>query len=231
MQESVDLTADIARLAEQLLEVNFGERPASLQVFHKPPFTFIHLHGFLMPSEKLLLQKDKTSHIMKTRDLLMQSIKPEFLQELEKITGAKTTELYTDWNLDKATGIFLAVSDQEASRADFEWPVEADAEAILEIIRLNSQRTQKLPDRINFFWLTDHLLVIERQGILIDIEKQLIGIGVVEELRQVKRPLEHRVIKLFNLEAFVNKAIIDLFVDWDFKADKGYMILLMEKES
>src|SRR5690606_10055188 len=146
-------------------------------------------------------------------------------------TGVKSKELYSDWNLEKETGILLAVSDVEASLTDFEWPVEADAEAVFEIIRLNSQRTQKIPDRINFFWLTDHLLVIERQGILIDIEKQLIDIGVVEELRLVKRPLEHRILKLFNLEAFVKKTIIDLFVDWDFEADKGYMILLMENES
>ncbi len=87
-----------------------------------------------------------------------------------------------------------------------------------------------MPDRINYFWLEDELLVIERHGILIDIEKKLIENGIREELRLAKRPLEHRIIKLFNLETYLQRTIRNLYVDWDFEADKGYMVLMMKKD-
>ncbi|WP_052131512.1 Na-translocating system protein MpsC family protein [Planococcus sp. CAU13] len=231
MEERVDFTNDLARFTYHFLENHFGESPASLEIFNKPPFTLIHLQGFLMPSEKLLLQKDKSTYVMETRDLLMQSLKADFIQEFEKITNKKTVEFYADWNLENESGMFLAVSDQEVLPADFEWPAGTEAESVHEIIKLNSQRTQKLPDQINYFWLADNLLVIERQGILIDIEKQLIANGVMEELRLAKRPLEHRIIKLFNLQPYLNGTIKELYVDWDFKMDKGYMVLLMEKDN
>lgn len=231
MEESVDFTNEISSFATRFLKEHFGESPGSLHVYNKPPFTLIHLKGFLMPSEKLLVEKNNASHVLETRDLLMNSLKPDFISEMESITGQKTMELYADWNLNKETGVLLAISREEASPTDFAWPPEVDAESVQEIIRLNSQRTQKLPDRIHYFWLTDALLIIERQGILIDIEKQLIANGVSEELRLAKRPLEHQVTKFFNLQSFLHRAIIELFVDWDFEADKGYMIILMKKDS
>lgn len=64
---------------------------------------------------------------------------------------------------------------------------------------------------------------------MIDIEKQLIANGIAEQLRLAKRPLEHRIIKLFDLQTPLKRAISDLYVDWDFDADKGYMVLLMKK--
>lgn len=231
MEESVDFTHDIASFATRFLEEHFGESPGSLHVYNKPPFTLIHLQGFLMPTEKLLLQKNNPSHVLETRDILMQSIKTDFTGELEKITGKETVKFYADWNLEKETGMLLAISGQEAAAADFEWPPEVDSESVKEIIKLNSQRTQKLPDQINYFWLTDTLLVIERHGIMIDIEKQLIANGITEELRLAKRPLEHQIIKLFNIQASLKRGITDLFVDWDFEADIGYMIFLMEKDN
>lgn len=231
MEESVDFTNEIARFANRFLEEHFGESPGSLHVYNKPPFTLIHFQEFLMPSEQLLMKKNNATHVLQTRDMLMQSLQPDFIKELEKITDEKTVEFYADWNLEKETGMLLAISGKEAATADFEWPPEVDSESVKEIIKLNSQRTQKLPDQINYYWLTDTMLVIERHGIMIDIEKQLIGNGITEELRLAKRPLEHQIIKLFNIQASLKRAITDLFVDWDFEADKGYMILLMEKDS
>lgn len=231
MEESVDLTNDVARFIGQFLARHFGENPASLDVFIKPPFTLIHFQGFLMPSEKLLLQRDKVLYVMETRDLLMQSLKADFIQEFERITNKKNVEFYADWNLENESGMFLAVSDQEVLPVNFKWPAETDAESVHEIIKLNSQRTQKLPDHINYFWLADNLLVIERQGILIDIEKKLIANGIVEQLRLAKRPLEHQIIKLFDLQTPLKRIISDLYVDWDFDADKGYMVLLMKKDN
>ncbi|WP_203333404.1 Na-translocating system protein MpsC family protein [Planococcus beigongshangi] len=119
MEESVDFTNDVIRFTGDFLTEHFGESPASLEVFNKPPFTLIHLQGFLMPAEKLLLQKNKTTYVMETRDLLMQSIKTDFISGFENITHQKIVEFYADWNLENESGMLLAVTDQEISSADF----------------------------------------------------------------------------------------------------------------
>lgn len=119
MEESVDFTNDVIRFTGDFLTEHFGESPASLEVFNKPPFILIHLQGFLMPSEKLLLQKNKTTYVMETRDLLMQSIKTDFISGFENITHQKIVEFYADWNLENESGMLLAVTDQEISSADF----------------------------------------------------------------------------------------------------------------
>ena len=46
MEESVDLTNDVARFIGQFLARHFGENPASLDVFIKPPFTLIPSRDF-----------------------------------------------------------------------------------------------------------------------------------------------------------------------------------------
>ena len=67
--------------------------------------------------------------------------------------------------------------------------------------------------------------------IIVDIEKELIKNGAVEELRLAKRPLEHRVIELLQLESVLKQEISEFFVDWNFEEDKSYMVFILESKS
>lgn len=125
--------------------------------------------------------------------------------------------------------MLIATMEKDSLQGEFPWPKKVDEDILREIILLNSMRTQKIPDQTNFYWLSEQVLLIERIGILIDIEKKLVENGVKEELRLAKRPLELRIIQLFNLESVLNGQVLDLFVDWDFQQDVSYMVLLLEE--
>ena len=61
-----------------------------------------------------------------------------------------------------------------------------------------------------------------------EIEKELILGGFIEELKLVKRPLERRLILQTQIEAILEQPIMEVFLDWNFITDKGYIVLLLE---
>src|SRR5690606_1282436 len=151
------------------------------------------------------------------------------LNGLQEYSDGKLTNLYADWNLSKRSGMLIATMEKDSLLGEFPWPKKVDEDILREIILLNSMRTQRIPDQTNFYWLNEQVLLIERIGILIDIEKELVKNGVTKELRLAKRPLELRITQLFNLETILNGQVLDLFVDWDFQQEVSYMALLLEK--
>lgn len=195
-------------LAEQ-----FGESPQSVNAVIQAPFLVIHLLDFFMPSERLLLKRDEAKRVAKTRDILLDGVKPELLQGLAAITGLDVKELYADWNLEKGSGMFIAVLDAEVDQAMLESPVEVNTSALKEKVISISKQTQKAPEFIEAYWLNDSTVLVERRGIMVDIEKELIKNGVIEELRLAKRPLEQRVMEFIKLESVFNRDIEDMFVD------------------
>jgi len=221
----------ISHYIEHFLEEHFGEKPEQVTVTLRHPFLLIHLTDFILPTEKMFVERGQWKKVLEIRDLLMESVKNDLLAGLQQYSTGKLTNLYADWNLQKKSGLLIATFEKNDWTDDFSWPPEVDEETLKEIIILNSMHTQKVPDQTNFYWLSEQILLIERIGILIDIEKQLIEDGVTEKLRLAKRPLELRIIRLFNLETVLNGRVLDLFVDWDFKENISYMVLFLEKRN
>lgn len=213
------------------LSEQFGASPQSVNVVIRAPFLVIHLLDFIIPSERLLLKRNEIKRVAKTRDILLNGVKPELLQELAAITGIKAKELYADWNLEKGSGMFIAVLDAEADQAMLESPAEVNTNALKEKVISISKQTQKEPDFIAVYWLNGDTVVVERKGIMVEIEKELIKNGVVEELRLAKRPLEYRVMEFIKLEPIFNRDIEGLFVDWNFEEDKAYMVFRLTSKA
>lgn len=151
-------------LAEQ-----FGESPQSVNAVIQASFLVIHLLDFFMPSERLLLKRDEAKRVAKTRDILLDGVKPELLQGLAAITGLDVKELYADWNLEKGSGMFIAVLDAEVDQAMLESPVEVNTSALKEKVISISKQTQKAPEFIEVYWLNDSTVLVERRGIMVDI--------------------------------------------------------------
>lgn len=192
------------------------------------PFLVVHLLDFYIPSEQLLLKRSETKWVAKTRDILLNGVKPELLQGLAAITGSNIKELYADWNLEKESGMFIAILDAEADQALLESPAEVNTGALKEKVITISKKTQKEPDFIAVYWLNDDTILIERKGIMVEIEKELIKNGVIEELRLAKRTVEHRIMEFIKLEPIFNQEIKEMFVDWNFEEDKAYMVFCLD---
>lgn len=214
----------IALVAEE----HFGIASVPVKVAVEPPFVLIHFSRFLLPTEEILLKQKKTQRLMETRDLLMEGLKTDLKEELEKILKQRIVEIYADWNLDKETGMLIAVMEGNESSATVLWPEDASKQALREQVIQLSKQTEKEPEELEIYKVDENAILIERTGTMVDIEKELVKNGAAKELRLAKRPLDHRLLPSLNAEAILDQEISELFVDWDFDKDKSYIILVLK---
>lgn len=78
---------EIENFISSFLHQQFGGRPQSVNAVIRPPFIVIHLTGFLLPGEPVLLKRQETKRVVQTRDLLLNGAKPGLFRELANITG------------------------------------------------------------------------------------------------------------------------------------------------
>lgn len=108
MTEKLNTQNSIKKYTELFWEMHFGEKPEQISVTFRPPFLLIHLSGFLLPAERLFLEQGRDNKVLETRDLLIESLKPDLLMELQEHTERKLTDLYADWDLANGSGLRTA---------------------------------------------------------------------------------------------------------------------------
>lgn len=222
----------VEKYIAEFLETYFGENDTNITATIARPFIVIYLQNFLPPSEKVLLKRQELKRIAETRDMLIDGLKEEILQELGTLSEGEAIELYADWNFENKSGLLIAIMKEEddTARRDLVWPVENEKKALKEKVIKASAKSQKEPDHIEIYEVNKSTVLIERAGIMVDIEKELIKNKVLEELRLAKRPLEHKIMDAINIEAVVSRSVAELFVDWNFEKDKAFMVLILEPE-
>lgn len=222
--------AEISGYLSTLLRKHFGKGPTSVYVTLRPPFLTIHFRGFLAPMEKLQVKQKEFNRVLKTRDLLMNDLREEIIEELKAKTNLDIVELYADWNLEKETGLLIGVLDANEEDGTMEWPNGVSREEFLGRIEKASYSAEKVPERTELYWLSDRTVLVKRSGILVAIEKELIRNGLEEELKLAKRPLEHKVLQEVDLEAVLHRKITETFLDWNFEMDISYVVFLLEPQ-
>lgn len=220
---------EIADFISRKLIEEFDASLSSVDTIIQKPFIVIHLLDFSFPTEETFIKRNEVKRIMETRDLIVEGWKADIRKNLSAIVGETVEEIYADWNLENKTGLWVAVMGGEERKERPGWHENEDKRKLKEKISCLSRKTEKIPDKIEIYRLSDYILLIERSGIMIDIEKELVKNGAVEELRLAKRPLEHRLLESLNGEVVTEKKIKELFVDWNFVEDKAYMVLILEK--
>ncbi|HSJ39178.1 MAG TPA: Na-translocating system protein MpsC family protein [Planococcus sp. (in: firmicutes)] len=227
MEKQQTIPSQISGFLSGLLRQHFGKGPVNVYVTMQGPFMVISLKGFLSSAEAILLKQQETRRVVEMRDLLMDELRLGIMLKLSKITGEQVTELYCDWNLENKSGVLIAVMDGQPAEEDFPWPADVEKDRFRSEIVAASTQAQRTPDATEIFWLSDGVVLIKRTGIFVQIEEELIKGGFAEELKIVKKPLECRMIRESNLDAGLKKRIKEIFVDWNFKSDKGYMVFVL----
>ncbi|MFB4163823.1 DUF2294 domain-containing protein [Alteribacillus sp. JSM 102045] len=224
--EKTSVQAEIASYTGKLLRDNFGKGPSSVYVSIKKPFVTIHLRDFLAPMERVLVSQGKTMKVEETRDILMHELLPEIKATLKVSADLSVREMYYDWSLQNRTGILIGLIGEEEDEDILE--DYAGKEAIHNEIARVSKQAEKLPEYVDSCLLNDRTLIIARTGILVRIEKELIRSGYEEELKLTKRHLEKRLLHASNFATILQTNVADIFVDWDFKLDKSYIIIILQ---
>ncbi|WP_281864243.1 Na-translocating system protein MpsC family protein [Planomicrobium okeanokoites] len=231
MPESQAVQSQISSYISKFLKDHFGENPEEMEVQFHPPYLLIHLNGFLLPPEKMLLDRQENKRVLESRDLMMNSLKNDFLEGLGSVSDFKGKELFFDWNLEKQSALLLVIAGNTDAESDYSALQGVLEGPIKDIIEMNSSLTQKKPEKTELFWLNSDILLIKRTGILVEIEKQLIKNGAADELKLAKRPLEYRITKFFNLDHFLPSPVEEIFVDWDFHQEYSYMVLILKRST
>ena len=218
----------VSRFSSTILRSHFGKGPKSVYVNIVHPFICIQIRDFLSPMEKILLSKNEKIKVLELRDLLMDEIQEEFKRSFWKEANFDVKELYADWNLERKSGMILAVL-KEGDINKEPWPEEVDEKALLDEIIKVSEIGQKVPGSTEVFWLSDRTLLIRRIEIFTLLEKELIKQGFAETLKLAKRPLEYKLFKQSELEEILKRSINEVFFDWNFNEDKGYAVIALQK--
>jgi len=230
MKKDKTIEAEVSGYISGLLRTYFGKGPTSVFVAIRRPFVIIHLREFLAPTEKVLMSQNEAGRIQEIRDLLMADLNDQIKMQLLKSVELDIKDIYADWNLDNRTGLLILALNEELMEDANEWPKGIDKKAFYQEIIEVSKKAQKEPEKTEIFWLNARTVLIRREGILIEIEKELIKNNFTEQLKLAKRPLESKLIYNSSLERILKRNIIEAFTDWNFKEDVGYMVLLLEPE-
>ncbi|MDN7245038.1 hypothetical protein QWY16_16795 [Planococcus shenhongbingii] len=128
----------------------------------------------------------------------MSELTSEIKLNLRGIGEFDVKEIYADWHPENQSGLILAILHEDADCQDFKWPAEIDHEAFDKEVREISIKGQMEPEKTESYWLNNRTIVVERAGIFVQIEKELIKSGFMEQLKLAKRPLEYRLAKESN---------------------------------
>lgn len=228
MTKEKTVESTISGFTSTILRSHFGKGPTSVYVNLNKSFVCIQVKGFLSSVETILLNQQEANKVLEVRDLLMQEITEEFKRSFWKETGLDVKEVYADWNLEEKSGMILGVLEETDVKEE-QWPAEVDKETLHnEIVRL-SIKGQKEPGSTEIYWLSDRTLLIKREEIFTLLEKELIKSGFMEALKLAKRPLEYKLFAESKLAEIVKRPLVGIYVDWDFKGDKGYALLALQK--
>ncbi|WP_026575442.1 Na-translocating system protein MpsC family protein [Bacillus sp. UNC438CL73TsuS30] len=226
--ENKQIQMELASYIGRTLRENFGKGPESVFVSYNQSILTVYLRNFLTPSENVLLTQDQEAIVQKTRDMLMQTLIPEFKAYIKILTGMEIKEFYYDWGLHNKSGVFIGINTSSTEPGENIIDLFVGKEQLHEeIIRISIQ-AQREPEEVESFLLNQRTLVIIRKGILVSIERELIRLGSSETLRLAKRNLEKRLLHNSNhFETILKTKVNDIFVDWDFNLDKSAIVLIL----
>ncbi|SDW19613.1 Uncharacterized protein YbcI [Marinococcus luteus] len=217
----------IAAYTGKALRDHFGKGPVNVHVSLKRPFVILYVKDFLMPMETILLKQNEEQHIVKSRACIMEEFCPGIQPDIEEMINGSIKEWYFDWNFEARSGMIWAVLDEEPA-ATFSWPGQLSQRTFERKVVNLSTKGQKEPDYTKAYWIDERAIVVYRSGVFVEIEQELIRAGFEEQLKIAKRPMERRLFKEEYMEPILQKKISEVFLDWDFAGDKGYMVLALE---
>ncbi|USB33020.1 Na-translocating system protein MpsC family protein [Paenibacillus sp. YPG26] len=225
--QSQQLCQQIASFTGKAFREHFGKGPESVVVSFSHKFTTIYLRSFLINSERVLLEQNQESIIRQIRDQIMQRVIPEITGYLKLVLGMEPEKLYYDWEFDSKSGMLIASFPEPIGLNEPQpktYPGKLELER--EIVTI-SGRVQKEPLEISSYEINPRTLLVLRQGVLGEMEKELIRLEHGEILRDVKRRLEKGYItRSSQISSSLGRTIAECFMDWDEKLDQSITVVV-----
>ncbi|WLR48906.1 Na-translocating system protein MpsC family protein [Halobacillus litoralis] len=226
--EKRSIQSEMSSYIGKLLRDHFGKGPSSVFVSIEGKFLTIYLKDFLAPMERVLVGQKNDKKVEETRDLMMRELIPDIKATFRASAGIYVDNLYYDWSLTRQTGVLIGVITTDNPEDDEGLKSYEHKDAVHEEVEELSRKAEKTPASIRSFLLNERTLLIERNGILVAIEKEMIQAGYEQPLKISKRRLEKRLLNHASFETILGASVEDAFVDWDFNKDRSYMVLILK---
>lgn len=216
--------SEISSYVGKVLRDHFGKGPGSVYVSIAEPFVTIYVKDFLSATERVLYSGNHEKTLKKTREFVMDEISDQIMTFIKKTTEIDIEKLYYDWSFKNQSGVFLGVGP--ISQTKQLEPYKGQDTVHDEVI-IMSERVEKKPEKITSARINSRTLIVVRDGILVEIEKQLIDDGHQEILRKAKGKLEKRLLNVENISSHIEGEIDEYFIDWDFDRDRSFTIFIL----
>ncbi|WP_462413019.1 Na-translocating system protein MpsC family protein [Neobacillus sp. Marseille-QA0830] len=215
----------ISSYISKLIRKNFGRGPQTCQTSIGRSHLVACMRGFLTPMESILLQQGMNKYVDHARREIFNHLLEEIKGAVQVTFGVEVKEYYQDWNFPNNSGIIILVLEGSTGE-NFKGNI--DIQKIESEIARISFMVEKVPDKIITYPISPTIVLIERVGILIQIEKALFEKGFDAELLFTKDELEK---KYFHrdgrFEDIFDKSVLDIFIDWNLKDDKSLMAIIL----
>jgi len=217
----------ISSYTSKLLRKNFGKGPQSCYTILNKFYLVSYIQGFISPMEEVLMEQGQRNQVELARNVIINHLLEELRGVVQVSLDCEIEESFHDWNLPNNSGmIMFKMSDElESVRSEIKFDFNKFEEEVARISAL----VQKVPDQINVFPMSSSMVLVERKGILIPIEKALIDKGFGEELRLTKDEFEKRYFHHYGkFDELLPSRVKDIFIDWNFKNDKSLMTFVLD---
>jgi uncharacterized protein YbcI len=185
------------------------------------------MRNFITPAEEVLLKQDKLELAVNFRSSIINAVTEEYFPQVSKVLGITFDYFYHDWNYDKNTGILLL----DHTQSDHEENIDSSLERNLFILIENvGSSYYKKPAFLKVVKFTQNICAIESKEVLLPLEKLVYEKGNVELLLhhswEIKKGYwEYKE----QFEVLFNRLIEDMFMMWDYKNNRNYLVFIFNK--
>ena len=220
--EIIDKLNYISSYFSKVLRKKFGRGPQSCQATMSSNYLVIYIRGFISPMEEVLLSQGQRKYVENAREVIIDHILDELNGVIQVTLEVEIEDFYHDWNFPNNSGLIMLVLEKEVIELECKTDIDIGSFEV-EVARI-SALVQKVPDAIKTIPISRDIVLVERVGILVPIEKALISKGFITELKITKDELEKSYFhKDRRFDGIFDQPLRDIFIDWNMKDDKSLM--------
>lgn len=185
------------------------------------------MRNFITPAEEVLIKQKKVELAMDFRSAIIDAVTEEYLPEVSKVLGISFDSFFHDWNYDRNTGILLLDNSQSDHEENIDNSFESNLFTLIESVRSSYY---KKPASLKVVKFTQNICAIESKEVLLPLERIVYEKGNVELLLHQAWEIKKgywRNKELF--ECLFNRMIEDMFIMWDYKKNRNYLVFIFNK--
>ncbi len=212
----------------KMLKKRFGKGPEACYITFYSNRLIINIRNFITPAEEVLVKNNNLNLVHNFRAGVMEEVFREFSQQASTVLGTTFDTYFNDWDYDTNTGILLLENGDSKNWNGENIDIQLKEKLYKQIISISSD-VHKVPNKLQCMKITQNMVVVECEGILLQIENILLKKGyidvILEQTRDIKKSYLERK-ELF--EHIFNRVVEGMFITWDFQNDRNCIFFYLK---